>query len=134
MNLPNIKRWALCLLITTPMLGMAQQVKVITTHVGYEDNRAKHAIIEASHKLSIPTFSLINTAVGIVVYSGKPAFSGGVDRWKNWQFWTIDFSGFTTDGTYQLRIALPGGAVSSYPFVIGKNVLEQATLSNVTYY
>jgi hypothetical protein len=116
------------------MLGMAQQVKVITNHVGYEDNRAKHAIIEASHKLSIPTFSLINTADGKVVYSGKPAFSGGVDRWKNWQFWTIDFSGFTTDGTYQLRIALPGGAVSSYPFVIGKNVLEQATLSNVTYY
>src|ERR1700729_533019 len=53
---------------------------------------------------------------------------------KFWQFWTMDFSSFTTTGTYKLQVLTSNRLVSSYPFVVGKNVLEQATLSDVIYY
>lgn len=134
MYLSMKKNWLLYLLLNASLFAHAQSVKVVTNHVGYEDDKAKHAVIVTDHKLNITTFSLVDIKTGKTVYVNKPIFSGPVDKWKNWQFWTMDFSSYTTDGTYKLRVDLPGGAVSSYPFLIGKNVLEQATLSNVTYY
>jgi hypothetical protein len=134
MDLLKKKNWLLYLLLNVSLFVHAQSVKVVTNHVGYEDDKAKHAIIVTDHKLNITTFSLIDVKTGKTVYTSKPVFSGPVDKWRNWQFWTIDFSPYTTDGIYKLQIDLPGGEVSSYPFLIGKNVLEQSTLSNVTYY
>jgi hypothetical protein len=134
MALLKKKNWLFCLLLNIPLFVHAQSVKVVTNHVGYEDDKAKRAIIVTDHKLNITTFSLIDVKTGKTVYSNKPIFNGPVDKWKNWQFWTIDFSPFTTDGTYKLQVDLPDGSASSYPFLIGKNVLEQSTLSNVTYY
>ncbi len=134
MDLLKKKNWLLYLLLNVSLFVHAQSVKVVTNHVGYEDDKTKHAIIVTDHKLNLTTFSLIDVKTGKTVYTSKPVFSGPVDKWKNWQFWTIDFSPFTTDGTYKIQIDLPDGAVSSYPFLIGKNVLEQSTLSNVAYY
>lgn len=112
----------------------AQSVKIVTNHVGYEFDGAKKAIIVAGSKLDISSFKLIDTKDNKEVYSGQPVFKGPVDKWKNFQFWTMDFSSFATIGTYKLQIPTANGLVSSYPFVIGKNVLEQATLSDVIYY
>jgi hypothetical protein len=134
MDLFKKRNWLFYLLLNVPLFVHAQSVKVVTNHVGYEDDKAKRAIIVTDHKLNLATFNLVDVKTGKTVYSNKPVFSGPVDKWKNWQFWTIDFSPFTTDGTYKLQIDLPDGTVSSYPFLIGKNVLEQSTLSNVTYY
>jgi len=128
------KNWILCLLICTPTFLQAQPVKIVTNHVGYEDGRAKRAIIVADRKIDIKSFNLIDAVTGKSVFSGKPVFNGGVDKWKHFQFWTIDFSSFTTPGTYKLQAALPNRTVSSYPFIIGKNVLEKATVSDVVYY
>jgi len=126
--------WLLCLLLNIPLLTNAQSIKVLTNHVGYEDDKAKHAVIVTDHKINITNFILIETKTGRAVYTGKPIFSGPVDKWKNWQFWTVDFSPYITDGTYRLQIELPDSVVSSYPFIIGKNVLEQSTISNLVYY
>ncbi|MDF2432466.1 MAG: hypothetical protein JWP44_2097 [Mucilaginibacter sp.] len=134
MALLKTKRWLLYLLLNFPALLFAQSVKIVTNHVGYEDDKAKHAVIVTDHQLNIKSFTLIDAATGKTVYTGKTVFSGPVDKWKNFQFWTVDFSTFAVDGTYKLQIILPTGAVSSYPFLIGKNVLEQATVSNVVYY
>lgn len=102
--------------------------------MGYEFDGAKKAIIVADGKADISSFKLIDTKTGKEVFSGKPVFNGPVNKWKNWQFWTMDFTPFTMDGKYKLQVSTPKGLVSSYPFVIGKNVLEQATLSDVIYY
>ena len=134
MILSNIKKWLLCALIGLPLLGIAQPVRVVTNHVGYESGKAKRAVIVADVKLNITNFNLTDVKTGKVVFTGKPVFSGPVDQWKSWQFWTMDFSSFKIDGSYRLSVVLPGGVVSSYPFIIGKNVLEQATLSNIVYY
>ncbi|MBD2753427.1 glycoside hydrolase family 9 protein [Spirosoma validum] len=128
-----IKKLLLLLILVSCQLR-AQDSKVLTNQVGYESAKAKQAIIMAEKQLTIPVFHLINTKTGNTVYSGRPVFSGSVSKWKNWLFWTVDFSSYTTEGTYQIQVALPGKNVSSYPFVIGRNVLEQYTLSDVIYY
>jgi len=133
MTLKNGKS-TLSLLFLMPFFLHAQFVKVLTNHVGYEYSKAKHAVIVADSKMIISTFRIIDADTHQTVYTGKPVFSGPVSKWKNWLFWTIDFSKYTAPGTYELQVVLPKGPVSSYPFVIGKNVLEKATISDVVYY
>src|SRR5258708_25954462 len=109
-------------------------VRVLTNQVGYEDNKAKRAVILIGSPLTIPSFALIEEGTGKTVYQGKPIFSGPVDKWKHWLFWTMDFSAFTTAGTLRLRVSLPGDKASYPSFLIWKNVLEMATLSDYLYY
>jgi len=121
-------------LLFIPFLLHAQPVKIVTNQVGYEGTKAKHAVIVAANKIPINIFQLIDAETHHVVYTGKAVYSGPVSKWKNFLFWTIDFSAFTTPGSYQLQVVLPKGTVSSYPFIIGRNVLEKATISDVVYY
>ncbi len=88
----------------------------------------------ADKKLSIASFQLLNADNEKVLYSGKAVFNGDVKKWKNRLFWTLDFSPYNTNGHYRLKIVADGKTITSYPFVIGKNVLEQFTLSDVIYY
>ena len=117
-----------------PIFSIAQSIKIVTNQVGYEYNKAKRAIVVTDQKVSIGQFQLVDAITDSVVLTGKPVYSGRVAKWKNWIFWTIDFSGYTTPGTYKLTIPLPGGVVASYPFKIGEGVLEKATVSDVVYY
>lgn len=127
-----MKKITLILLsVCLPFFVFSQSIKIVNNHVGYEFDGAKKAIIVADGKADISSFKLIDTKTGKEVFSGKPVFNGPVNKWKNWQFWTMDFTPFTMDGKYKLQVSTPKGLVSSYPFVIGKNVLEQATLSDV---
>ncbi len=130
----KIKKGIFYLLLFIPFIVNAQSVKIVTNQVGYEVDKAKHAVIVADSKIDINTFNLVDAETHHVVYAGKPVFSGPVSKWKNFLFWTIDFDEYNKPGTYQLQVVLPNGAVSSYPFVIGKNVLEKATISDVVYY
>lgn len=112
----------------------AQNIQVLINHVGYEATTTKRAVILAESKLSIPAFQLVDASSGKIVYNGKTQFNGPVAKWKNWVFWQADFSDFITSGNYQVQVNIAGKIISSYPFLIGKNVLESATLSNVIYY
>lgn len=129
------QKWAILLfLICVPFFLKAQTAKILTNHVGYEDSKAKKAIIISDKKLDFSVFQLIDSETGKVVFSGKPVFSGTVNKWKNWLFWTIDFSSFSKKGNYLIKAVGPGNTVASFPFSIDKNILEQSTLSNVVYY
>ncbi|MDP4212046.1 MAG: glycoside hydrolase family 9 protein [Bacteroidota bacterium] len=112
----------------------SQNTQIITNHVGYEENLPKRAVLISENSFSPESFQLINTENGQLVFTGKPVFSGAVDKWKNWLFWTMDFSSYTLDGNYMLQIGYQGKSISSYPFIIGKNVLEQSAISNLIYY
>ncbi|OOQ57720.1 glycoside hydrolase family 9 protein [Mucilaginibacter pedocola] len=122
-----------CFLLALPACALAQ-VKIVTNHVGYEFDKPKRAVVVAESKLAINTFKLVNAESGKEVFAGKVQYSGPVDKWKHWQFYTIDFSSFTTPGEYKLMVNLPAKQVSSFPFTIGKNLLEQKTISEVVYY
>ncbi|MEP6746834.1 MAG: glycoside hydrolase family 9 protein, partial [Bacteroidota bacterium] len=112
----------------------AQPIKILINHIGYENNQSKTAIVEASTQPALQHFNIIDAETGKVVYSGKTIYSGPVDKWKQYQFWTINFTDFNMDGNYRLQLVLAGKTIESYPFIVGKNVLEQYTLSNVVYY
>ena len=132
--LPKQKWFIPLFLVLFPFLVAAQNIKVLTNHVGYEDSKSKKAIVISDKKLNFQIFQVIDTETGKTAFSGKPVFSGPVSKWKNWIFWTIDFSSFSKKGTYLVKVTGPEQTVSSYPFLIDKNVLEQSTLSNVIYY
>jgi hypothetical protein len=134
MNALSFKRKTALLLFFLPLMVSAQPVKIVTNHVGYEEGKFKQAIIVANQKLPVSNWQLIDPASGNQLANGVPTFSGPVDKWKNQLYWTIDFSSFQQPGTYQLRLSMNGNTVLSHPFVIGKNVLEKATLSDLTYY
>jgi hypothetical protein len=134
MRYQNKKYSSLFFLLMIPFLLTAQSIKIVTNHVGYESSKAKQAVIVAGNTVTLDGFQLVNTTDNKVVYTGHSVFTGPVRKWKNWLFWTIDFSAYTTPGTYQLQIEVAGKIITSYPFIIGKKVLEQATLSDVIYY
>jgi hypothetical protein len=122
------------LLLLLSGMATAQPVKVLINHIGYEYNQPKQAIVMAETKAPINSFELVEVATGKKVFEGKVTYSGPVSQWKHWLFWTIDFSAFKTTGNYLVRVNVAGKPVSSYPFSINKNVLEQATISDVVYY
>jgi hypothetical protein len=130
----NKKSSLFLLLLCIPFYLAAQSVKIVTNHVGYENTRAKQAVIVADKQLPVNSFLLLDAVTGKTVYTGKAVFTGPVQHWKNWVFWTLDFSSFIIPGTYRLQVTAAGKPVTSYPFRIGKNVLEQATISDVIYY
>jgi len=113
--------------------SFSQTVKIVTNQVGYNLNSAKHAVIVAKHADSIDSFQLLD-ANGKQVFTGKPIYTGPVDQWKSWVFYTIDFTPVNAKGTYTLLVIDNGKTIYSYPFVIGKDVLEQYTLSDIIYY
>ena len=124
-------RFIFLFLAFIPGLTRAQSpIRVLTNQVGYEASKAKRAVVAAETKLALTSFQLINDSTGKIVYSGKPLYSGPVDKWKHWLFWTIDFSAYTTTGVYRVKV----GTTSSHPFSIGRNILEKATLSDIIYY
>lgn len=120
----------------SPAPGTAPRslAKVLTNHIGYEPLGPKKAVVLTDGHVGVTAFRLLDAATGKTLYRGAPRFSGPVNHWKHWQFWTIDFTPFTTEGNYILHVTLPGGSVSSYPFAIEKNVLERETVSDVIYY
>ena len=111
----------------------SQNIKIVTNQVGYDIDGAKHAVVVAEHADSIENFQLVDKD-GKQVFNGKVVYTGPVDNWKNWVFYNIDFTPVTTKGTYTLQVSDGGKTVTSYPFVIDKNVLEQYTLSDIIYY
>lgn len=130
------------LILTTIFIFSCQQngahllpgVKVSTNQVGYDSASYKQAIISADSALDFTSFDLLNVKNDSVVFSGKPAYKGGVDQWNHWKFWTMNFSDFTTPGNYFIRANTKNGVAYSLPFKIGNDVLERYTLSNVIYY
>jgi hypothetical protein len=110
------------------------QVRVLVDQVGYEATASKVALIETTGETSLSEFTLVDRDSGRVVFTGTLQPVGAVDRWRDWRFWTADFSTWRTPGHYMLRVAIPGGIAGSCAFEIGKDLLERETLSNILYY
>jgi peroxiredoxin len=129
-----MRQFALILLLLLPGLLRAQSLHVLTNHIGYETTKAKHAVVMAEDKQNLNAFYLIDDSTGRVVYHGNPVYTGPVDHWNNRRFWTVDFSAYKIPGVYRLRVTGASPGTISEPFIIGHNVLEKATLSDVLYY
>ena len=114
--------------------GLGQNLKVLVNHIGYEKDGPKSAVILGHDGDKVTEFKVINSLTGRNVLSGSAVKVGPVDQWKDWCFWTADFSLINTEGTYLLECATSRGKVRSFPFQIQGDLLEKNTLSSVIYY
>ncbi|PUZ26646.1 beta-glucosidase family 9 [Chitinophaga costaii] len=112
----------------------AQNFKVVTNHVGYETLGDKKAVIVATAPIyGVNNFQVVDEN-NQTVFTGTPIPQGQVKKWKNWLFWTLDFSPLTKKGTYRIEVKADKTSQFSYPFQVDDDVLERYTLSDVVYY
>jgi hypothetical protein len=114
--------------------------KILTNQVGYEASGPKKAVIQGHVGDTFTAFTVKSFPGGEVVLSGTPRHDGPVRKWKDWDFWTVDWSAVDKEGTYVIECASQAGAgaaagtVRSHPVLVQKNALERNTLSDVIYY
>jgi len=133
MKLP-LCRLAVMALVLAGLSGFGRDIKVLVNHLGYEPDAPKRAVILGHFGDDITAARLVDAASGAEVTAVPVVKAGPVDQWKDWVFWTADFSAVKTEGTYRLECTTGKGAVRSFPFLIQRNLLEKYTLSGVIYY
>jgi hypothetical protein len=117
------------------MPGLAADAKILVNHVGYDVAGSKRAVIQGRAADAFASFKVVDAATGESVKSGTVVRVGPVQKWKDWVYWTAEFSDIAREGVLYLECVSPGGAViRSWPFPVQKNVLERETLSAVIYY
>ncbi len=108
----------------------SQRARILTNQIGYEPLGAKKSVIQGYAGDVFAAFTIKSYPGGEVVLTGTPTHVGPVAKWKDWDFWTIDWSAVDKEGAYVIN----AGAVRSHPILVQKNALERNTLSDVVYY
>ena len=114
--------------------AMADAAKILTNHLGYESTGPKHAVILGNAGQIFSTCALKQEKDGQTVFTAPAKTAGQVKKWRDWQFWTVDFDAYSVEGKYYLECSSGTGLLRSYPFAIQHFLLERNTLSDVIYY
>jgi hypothetical protein len=116
------------------VLSFASEVKILTNHLGYELTGPKHAVVLGKAGDNISNCALKEDATDrqIVIVPVKAA--GAVAKWRDWNFWTLDFDSFATEGKYYLECSSGAKDIRSFPFLVQRDLLERNTMSDVIYY
>ncbi len=122
------------LVLLAAATASAQGTKVLVNQVGYEATGPKRAVIQAQAGQAFTRFVILDLATGGKALEGVPVHAGPVRKWKDWDFWTVDWSAVTREGTYVIEALSGKGTVRSHPVSVQKNALERNTLSDVLYY
>lgn len=112
----------------------ADEAKILTNQVGYNTTGPKHAVIRGSAQDQFTACTLNDARDHHKVLDIPTQHAGPVQKWRDWDFWTIDFDSFSTEGTYYLVCASGDRQIQSYPFLVQRFVLERNTLSDAIYY
>ncbi len=113
---------------------LAEPVKVLVNHVGYEAGGGKRFVVLGHQGDDVKSFLVIDELTGKEAGGGAMEKVGAVDHWKDWIFWNGDLTSVKASGIYRIECVTGGGSVRSWPFEIREHLLEQKTLSNVIYY
>lgn len=108
--------------------------RILTNQVGYSPLSPKKAVVQARAGDAFTSFRVVRYPDGATVLAGTPVHDGPVAAWKDWDFWTVDWSAVTGEGTYVVECASPAGPVRSHPVLVRKSALVRGTLSDVIYY
>ena len=73
--------------------------------------------------------SIIDRKSGEIVYKDSLINSGPVDKWKDWNFLTFDFTPFKEIGQYYLFFTIENKHIKSETFDIREDILIENTLS-----
>jgi hypothetical protein len=112
----------------------AQKIKILTNHEGYDPVGPKTAVIQTFQDDTVFSVSLKSYGDDIEILNLDPKYVGKIDEWKNWYFWTIDFSSVTVEGDYYIECETNKGTTRSFPLKIQDNIFERHTISDVIFY
>jgi hypothetical protein len=112
----------------------ADDAKILTNQVGYNANGAKHAVILGSAQDQFTACALNDAANHRKVLDIPAQHAGPVKKWRDWDFWTLDFDSFATEGTYYLACTSGDHSIQSGPFKVQRLLLERNTLSDAVYF
>lgn len=112
----------------------ADEAKILTNQVGYNATGPKHAVILGSAQDQFTACTLNDARDDHKVLDIPAQHAGPVQKWRDWNFWTIDFDSFSTEGTYYLVCTSGDQTIHSHPFLIQRLVLERNTLSDAIYF
>ena len=116
--------------MTTTLLLAAT---LLTNHLGYEATGPKRAVLQGRQGEAVGTCAVVDEQ-GQSRPLAPPVAVGAVAKWRDWSYWTVDFSDVRDEGTYRLTCRVGGAEVRSFPFAVQKHILERHTLSDVIYY
>ncbi len=106
---------------------------ILTNHLGYERLGPKRSVIQGQEGDRVSACALEGREGGRVP-TDAPVFVGRVSRWRDWLYWTVDFSGEQREGRYRLVCTTGTGELRSSPFLIEQDLLERHTLADVLRY
>ena len=108
-----------------PAQGQApsQAARILANQVGYEPLAPKKAVIQGHPGDAFAAFTVRRYPGGDPVLTGTPVHAGPVAKWKDWDFWTVDWSAVTEEGTFVIEC----GSVRSHPILVRNNVLALST-------
>ena len=117
-----------------PALPAGAGPLILTNHVGYERTGPKRAVVQGRPGDEIRACAVEDGRGGAQVITVHAKAIGPVARWRDWTYWTLDFSGLDRQGVFRLACETGRGRVQSVAFEVGDHLLERRTLSNVLYY
>ena len=116
------------------VVSFASEVKILTNHLGYELKGPKHAVVLGKASDDISNCALKDDATDRQIVTVPVKAAGPVKKWRDWNFWTLDFDTFATEGKYYLECGSGAKEVRSFPFLVQRDLLERNTMSDVIYY
>lgn len=123
--------------VAKPAQSLNQPARILANQVGYEPGGAKRAVVQGHAGDDFASFTIKSYPDGEVVLTGTPVHDGPVAKWKDWDFWTIDWSAVDKEGAYVIECAAASRSavvLRTHPLLVRKNALTRATLSDVVYY
>ena len=117
MNSFNYRLALLALVLIIPCLVEAQ-IEILHNHLGYETLGVKKVVFQGKKGDSLVSFQLIDFNTKGVVYTEMVSAQGSVDSWRDWIYWTGDFTSFNEPGDYIIECTSNGVISSSFPFEI----------------
>ena len=115
-------------------------MKLFLNHLGYEPQSSKRAVIHAGADFASTTFRVVRLEDHETVLEGEIRNGGRVNGWRDWHFFTLDFSALTTEGEYYLQVNTDQAPrrhdpTISAPFRVCAGILRDTTLSdNLDYF
>ncbi|MDQ1257499.1 MAG: hypothetical protein QG656_2105, partial [Candidatus Hydrogenedentes bacterium] len=107
-----------------------RMARPLVNQVGYDLGAPKRFTAYSNFIAKSAVFSLVGED-GAVAFSAPLQHAGRIQGaygpdW-GYEYWRGDFSAFDTPGTYRVRVTLDDCTDSSWPFVVGKDVLWEKT-------
>jgi hypothetical protein len=114
-------------------------MEILINHIGYHPGSIKRAIAKDRNRSGDAARSLdfvvVESKSGHPVFRGEAHFIGSVASWKDWIFWSLDFSDLIASGFFAIVIpAAPQTEIRSESFEIAEGLLLDQTIPAVLRY